>query len=264
MTEIPIRSQFVASPNHYLLQLDLSQAETWCVAYLANEVNMKDYLIRKIIHEMTASAIFNTPVELVTKIQRFLGKKGNHSLSYKSSIGMLVKSINAESDKPPYVTVSYKEGKIIYDGWHSLYNLRTWHSEIESILSNSSRTLVTPYGRTRTFYAQWGEEMFKEAIAYVPQSTVADHLNGAIQPELGIKGGLIEVHRQFHKTGAIRLTNQSHDSFICECPRTSYKEIAEQLYNLIHRPLVINGETFTIPVDCEYGERFGELEKMNL
>jgi len=28
--------------------------------------------------------------------------------------------------------------------------------------------------------------------------------------------------------------------------------------------MIVNGEQFTIPVDCEVGERWGELEKVKL
>lgn len=264
MTEISIRSMIVAPPNHVLLQFDLSQAETWVVAHLANEQNMKHFLLTSDIHTETASLIFKTPFGDVTKIQRFLGKKGNHQLSYRSSYYRLVQSINAESDKPPFITVSNKEGKFVYDGWHQIYNLKTWWTDIERQLSDNARMLITPYRRKRTFFEQWGQELFKEATAYVPQSTVADHLNGAIQPELSIPGGLLEVYKRFARTKAVTIINQSHDSFVCEVPKDSVRSIALEIYSLVRRPLIISGEEFTIPVDCEVGERFGELEKMKM
>jgi len=82
MKQIPIRSMLTASPGNLLVEWDLSQAETWVVAYLANEETMKQSLLYGDIHTDTASHIFTTPKEKVTTIQRFLGKKGNHMLSY--------------------------------------------------------------------------------------------------------------------------------------------------------------------------------------
>lgn len=254
----------VAPPEHVLLEFDLSQAETWVVAYLANEVNMKYSLSFGDIHTDTAAGVYNKPKSDITKVERYLGKKGNHSLSYRSSIGMLVISINAESDKPPYTTVSYKEGKFIYDGWHSLYNLHSWWSELELTLEKNNRTLVTPYNRKRTFFQHWGSELFKEATAYIPQSTVADHLNGAVHQDLNIEGGLLTVYKRLSKKSLINVINQSHDSFVCECPESNYLDISKEIYSYIYRPIIVNGEQFTIPVDCKVGHRLGELEKLKV
>lgn len=255
---------FVAPKGHVLMEFDLSQAETWIVAYLADEQRMKHSLQFGDIHTDTASSIFNTPAEQITKVQRYLGKKGNHSLSYGSTYFMLARSINHESDQPPYVTVSNLEAKFIYDGWHELYpNIQNeWWKEVQYNLERNNRTLITPYGRKRTFFERWGRELFKEAYAYVPQSTVADHTNGAVQPELGVKGGVREIRRQFADTGAIKIVNQSHDSIVCEVETSESTNLWEPIRNLLLRPLVIGGEQFTIPVDCKRGERWGELEKV--
>lgn len=260
--KLKIRSMIVAPKGKLLVSLDLSQAETWVSAFLANEPNMKNSLLNGDIHTDTAAYLDNCKPEEVTATGRYSGKRCNHALTYRMSYLRLVQVVNKESDKPPYVVFSYPQGKRLYDKWHQLYNLKNWWSQIEYELGQNARTLTTPYGRIRTFFAGWGQELFKEATAYVPQSTVADHLNGAIQPELGIAGGLLEVYRRFVKANqVIKIINQSHDSFISEIDTELVDEIAPQLIALVKRPLVVNGETFTIPVDCEIGERWGELEK---
>lgn len=262
--QLKLRSMFIASPGKLLISLDLKQAETWVVAHLANEQTMKKSLIEGDIHVDTACFLDNCVSVDVVETSRYKAKRCNHALSYQMSYMRLAQVINSESDKPPFVVVSLPEARRMYEKWHSLYNLRNWWSQIEYDLDKGGRVLVTPYGRIRTFFGQWGKELFKEATAYVPQSTVADHLNGVIQPELGIEGGLIRVYNDFVKRGVIHLLNQGHDSFIAECDRAVAREIAPQLVALIKRPLVINNETFTIPVDCEIGDRWGELEKIKL
>jgi DNA polymerase I len=261
---LPLRSMFIAPKDHYLVEFDLSQAETWIVAYLADEPRMKQSLHHGDIHTDTAAAIYNTPTTEITPIQRYLGKKGNHQLSYGSTHYMLARSINHESDEPPYITISIPESKVIYDGWHEIYLIKDWWDDIQDELSKFNRTLTTPYGRKRTFFQSWGKELFKEAYAYKPQSTVADHTNGAVQKELGIEGGVREIYKRLVTKGTIRLVNQSHDSIIAEVHKSIYTNIIGQVTNLLRRPLVINGEEFTIPVDCKYGDRWGELEKVEI
>lgn len=264
MKQLKLRSMFIASPGKVLVSIDLSQAETWVVAHLANEPNMKHSLVSSDIHRDTAVFLDSCKPEEVTPVSRYKAKKTNHGLSYRMSYMRLAQVINQESDKPPYLVVSMPEARRMYDRWHSLYNLKTWWNQIEYELSQNNRTLVTPYGRIRTFFGAWGNELFKEATAHVPQSTVADHLNGAVQPVLGIEGGLLTVFKRFVQNNTIRVLNQGHDSFISEMDAKVYPEIIPQIISLVKRPLIVNNEQFTIPVDCEVGERWGELEKYKL
>ena len=96
--------------------------------------------------------------------------------------------------------------------------------------------------------------------AWEPQSTVAYHANGMVHPELGIKGGFVEVDKQFVVTDIMKIVNQSHDSIVADVPRNRIDDVKEPVRLLLERPLVVNGEEFTIPVDVEIGEVWGELE----
>lgn len=288
--KIDFRSVFVAPKDKLLISVDLSQAESWIVAFRANEHNMKHALLYGDIHLQTAgSALFHRNTGCghewikdervckhcnvgVTKDQRYLGKRYNHASSYRMGPIKAAEIINQDSDKPPYITVTVRESKEYSDAWHSYYNVKGWWGEIEAQL-NRDRTIATCYGRQRTFYGQWGEQLFREATAYEPQSTVADHFNGAIHPELGIKGGLLGIftelvepywcgmmectHHSCHK-----IINQSHDSCILELPKENALDIGKQAMSLLRRPLVVNNEEFTIPVDGEVGERWAEMEKL--
>jgi DNA polymerase I-like protein with 3'-5' exonuclease and polymerase domains len=172
-----------------------------------------------------------------------------------------VEVINKDSDKPPYVVITIDEAKQHRNTWLGYYRIQHWWKEIEEQLSKN-RTLITAYGRRRVFFQQWGEELFKAATAHEPQSVVADHFNGRVHPELGIRGGLIEIHRQIAKpsNGEIKILNQSHDSCILEVPKNNAHDILGHMKHLLRRPLVVRGHEFTIPVDGEIGERWGEME----
>jgi len=253
---------FVASEGNLLIQFDFKQAETWVVAHMANEPNMKHSLLHGDIHTDTACVIYNCKADAVTKPMRYIGKRSNHALAYREGYLMFTSSVNKESDKAPYVVITNKEGKRITETWHGYYNLKQWWGRIEYDLGQNHRTLKTPYGRIRTFFAPWGSELFKEATAFLPQSTAVDHLNGAIQPEVGIVGGLREIRRRYVAKGACKVVNQSHDSLIIEAANGEAHNLIEPITQLLYRPMVINGEEFRIPVEVEIGERWGELEKV--
>lgn len=258
----PIRSIVTAPPGKLLLSVDLSQAEAWVVAYLANEPNMKRELAGGDIHTLSARIIFEDPnITKKDENQRYLGKKMNHSCNYRTGPFMIAIMINKESDKPPYVTVTIKQTKLYHKRWTSYFNLSVWWKEIEEKL-NIDRTLITPYRRKRIFFQQWGEGLFKEATAFVPQSTIADHMYGYVQPEIGIDGGLLTVKRKLlDRYSDIKIINSAHDSALFEVPEKNIKDIAGQIKSILERPMMINGETFTVPVDAKMSERWAENEE---
>lgn len=264
---LPIRSQVTAPPGKLLISADLSQAEAWIVAYKANEQNMKKVLGSGLIHWLSARIIFEKglPDDLTDKVkvkenvsdnEKYLGKKMNHSCNYRTGPFMIAIMINAESDKPPFVTVTVKQTKLYHERWLSFYNLDVWWKEVEEAMYRD-RTLTTPYGRKITFYGQMGDSLFKEATAYVPQSTVADHMYGYVQPEIGIKGGLLGIKRNICNK-EIKMINSSHDSVLLEVPEKEVNEIVERVKKELLRPIMISGETFTIPVDIDIYERWNE------
>jgi DNA polymerase I-like protein with 3'-5' exonuclease and polymerase domains len=253
----PIRSMFIPSLNSQFLAMDLSQAETWVVAFTARERSMKDALQNSDIHKLTASVLFER--DTITKEERYIGKRCNHALSYRMSPNRLFQVFNKDAQLSG-VSITLQQAKAFHIRWHSFYKILGWWSEIEGEL-NKARTLTTIYGRSRTFYGRWGDEMFKEATAFIPQSTVADHALGATQPELGITGGLVGIWKWCQRNKDCRIVHTAHDSVMLEIPLNREKEVAEEILPLFARPMIINGEQFTIPVEVEHGERWGELNK---
>ncbi len=262
--ELKLRSMFVPSPGCVFVSFDLKQAESWCVAYFADEPTMKHELAHGDLHSLTASAIYRLPQPecKADKKRRYVGKQSNHMLGYRATARRLVQAINKESDG--LVTVSNKEGADIFKTWHNLYHIEGWWQQIEDELSTNAHTLITPYGRIRVFFAAWGNELFKQATAHKPQSTVADHTDGAVQPELGIEGGIKKVYEVYVKAGACSMVNQSHDSILTEIPTSLVSSVTPGIKAFMERPLVIRSETFTIPVEVEWGERWGELEELKV
>jgi DNA polymerase I-like protein with 3'-5' exonuclease and polymerase domains len=285
MKKLSIRSMLVAPKGKKLVSVDLSQAESWIVAYLSQDRNMQYSLNNSDIHTDTAASVVVDPENycihswekladdvrrctkctlLVVKTARYIGKRYNHASSYRMKPPRAAQVINKDSDKPPYVTVTMGESTIFSERWHKRYpNVSMlWWPEIEAQL-NRDRTITTTYGRKRVFYSNWGDNLFKEATAHEPQSTVWDHFGGMLHPELGIPGGMREIRKRIIlKSKDILMVNESHDSCILEVPAESARDIGLEMQSIVKRPLIIKGVEFTIPVDGEIGERWGELEKL--
>jgi DNA polymerase I-like protein with 3'-5' exonuclease and polymerase domains len=263
-TKLPIRSFLRASPGNVLIAFDFAQAESWVTAHLANCSAMIDALANGDIHNTSARVLYDLePDAIPLSEQRYLAKKFNHSFNYGTSPMMIAHMVNVESINPPYLSLSVAQAKTLHEKMKLLYHeIPRWWLDIQREVS-SNRLLKTPYGRERRFYGPIGDSLYKEAYSYIPQSTVADHCIGATQPELGIPGGLLGIYREVVRRGKdVSILNTAHDSVIVECPVGIQNEITEQCYRLLRRPLLVNGMTFTIPVDGEVGTHWGELEKI--
>lgn len=260
--ELKLRSMLTSGKGKVLIACDFKQGETWVVAHKANEQKMMESLHNGDIHtETAANALFHVSLLEVSKDMRYLGKRFNHASSYRMGYERAAQVINKDSDKPPYISVSLREAREYSEAWLSYYSLQSWWDGIVAQL-NTNRTLTNTYGRRMVFNGNWNEQLHKAATAWEPQSTLADHANGVIHPELGVTGGFLEVYKQLvKKEKAGKIVNQSHDSIVFETEIQSMSEMVERIPLLLRRPLVVNGYEFIIPVDVETGERYGELKE---
>jgi DNA polymerase I-like protein with 3'-5' exonuclease and polymerase domains len=276
--KLKIRSMIAAPKGRMFIMCDLSQAESWVVAHLANDPNMMQSLKYSDIHADTAEVLFADELSSISISERdwkqspllemrYIGKRNNHANSYGMGPERNAQVINKDSDQPPHVTVTVAQCKIYQARWHAHYfNVKGKFWADVQLQLGKNRTLTTPYGRPRTFFGEWGNELFKEGYAFIPQSSVADHFNGVVHPQLGIEGGLLQVYKRLVKpsNGDILLINQSHDSLMLEVPIPVYQEVALETMSLLKRPMIVNDMEFTIPVDCEVGDRWGEMEKLKV
>jgi uracil-DNA glycosylase family 4 len=241
----------VADPGCFLYNIDLSQAENRIVAYCAPEQNMISAFERGIdIHRQTASLIFNKKPEEISDdegsssiggglfSERFWGKKSNHSLNY--DLGYRAFALICE--------IQDSEAKYIVDRYHSVYpGVRQYHAWIRAQLSKN-RTLTNCLGRKRLFTDRWGDTLFKEAYAFIPQSTVADIINA--------KGLAYVMNNPIFK--GVEILNQVHDSLVVQI---SYLDVSVQrhaeclklMVNSLQTPISYRGLTFSIPADVNVG-----------
>ena len=80
-----------------------------------------------------------------------------------------------------------------------------FHRNVQDVLRHNNRTLVSPNGRTKQFLNKWEDELFREAYAQIPQSTVSDQCKRAAK---GLK-------RRFPQA---MIVMDSHDGFLTHIP----------------------------------------------
>ena len=221
-----LRSMFVPDEGFILFEPDLSGAEARVVAILAKDDKLlKIFKYELDLHRITTGWIDGTcPEELLEeffreedeikiydlkmRINKFLksiiddeqrqkGKKFRHAANYNMGKREAARQTGLSE---------WRTGQILKKVHETNSNIRNvFHKEIQEALRDNNRTLISPHGRRRQFLNRWGDELFKEAYASIPQSTVSDHLKFSAQ--------VIEKRANW-----IQMLSESHDSFLAQIP----------------------------------------------
>ena len=126
------------------------------------------------------------------------------------------------------------------------------------------RTLITPQGRRRIFYDQFGPDLSRAAYAFYPQSTVGDlcvetlcdvceifeDVKLVFKSPLFIRRCGLDVRLQIHDAIGVSIpNNQESIEFACKTIKTCGE-----------KTLVIKGEPLVIPLDFKVGRSWGEAK----
>ena len=105
-----IRKAFKAGDGKILIDADYSQIELRILASLADDKNMQDAFNHGIdIHTQTASEVFHTPLDEVTKLQRSEAKAVNFGIIYGISDYGLSQNLNIPRNRAKYYIDKYKK-----------------------------------------------------------------------------------------------------------------------------------------------------------
>ncbi|CAK0747720.1 uracil-DNA glycosylase [Azospirillaceae bacterium] len=257
------RKYILADEGYVVYNMDLGQAENRIVAYVAPEPTMIEaFETGKDVHSLTASLISGIPANEIKQMDdeqifceigggiytwRFWGKKANHGLNY--DLGYKTFAF--------YYEIPESDSKFIVEKYHNAYpGVRQYHSWIRAQLSKD-RTLVDLLGKRRRFMDRWGDDLFKEAYSYMPQSTVSSKID---------RDGICAVY--YHPSKRAVLLNQVHDSIIFQIPLTyTWEQHASFLMDVkkeMESELEWRGRTFQIPADISMGFNLSkkEMEKV--
>jgi len=244
-----VRKGFIASTGYVLLSVDYSQIELRIVAHMANDKAMLDtFKAHQDIHATTASAIYNVPLESVTKDQRRHAKAINFGLIYGMSAFGLTRATNltlAEAEN--FVKAYFQEFpgvKTYLDG------IRKSAAEIGYVETLLGRKRYFPQLKNPTT-AQVRSRAEREAINAPIQGTAADILKIAM---IRLPDAIEKV-----KLNA-RILVQVHDELLLECPEEELKETIR-----VVREVMENAFELAIPLktDVAWGKNWGDLKDID-
>jgi DNA polymerase-1 len=250
-----LRRMYIPDPGKVLIEPDLSQAEARAVALLAEDevafamMNKKIFKknkhgVKDDIHTWTTQLVTGASFESITDEMRQIGKKTRHAGNY--GMGKRRLSLLAQISE-------WKAGQCL-DRFHAENPKiqEVFWEGIKQALQDNASILVTPHGRRRMFFDRWGEDLFKEAYAFIPQATVSDHLKFAAM-RIEKRAPWIEILGEFH------------DSFLAQIPETKIQEAYSIIKEELEIPINFSNCSISrgdLVIPCEMKVGYKNWEKM--
>lgn len=244
-----VRSCIVAPPGRMFGEADLSQAEARVAAWMCeDELAISQYTEGVDRYRYFAAGIeFDDPsrwreIDKKSAMRQVVGKMGLLAFQYGVGWFTFQRQVNDDADLTG-VAIDAKLAKRAEGVFHELYpSYRRWHNAVlEEVLTKGF--LRNPLGRRRDFFARADGEkelaaLRREAVAFLPQSTVCDLLSH----------GIVDLYTN-HDPSLLWLHLQIHDAIIFSCAYRDWQRAARAVKSALEREIMINGRPLTIEAE---------------
>jgi uracil-DNA glycosylase family 4 len=264
-----VRSMYEPEPGYVFVQLDSSQAEARVVFNLATDEQALKDIDEHDYHALTASWFFGgVESDYSKKVLgyespiRFAGKTLRHAGHLRAGARRAATELNTQARK---YKIPIKIDETIAERALKIFHARqpkiqkVFHEEVIEALKSRKLTAPLPYGidapcgGVRIFYERWGDDLFREAMAYLPQRAVTDNTKAA-----GIR-----IRRGFPEA---RIILESHDALLFAVRIGEVDDFITLAKKEMERPINFTAcslprRFLKIPCDVEIGENYKDFHK---
>lgn len=180
-----IKRIFIPDPGYFICDSDLAQADAQVVAWEANDTALKEIFQDedKDLHDSNAQDIYGRTSPLL----RQKAKAGVHAVNYDVKARTLALTLGC----------TIKEAEDFIDTWFTAHpGILDWKQRIDHALQ-TKRTITNRFGNRRVYFGRV-ERALPEALAWIPQSTVALVINRAWRAIEELNDPDIQVLLQVH------------------------------------------------------------------
>ncbi len=237
-----VKKVFIASLGYDLVSLDYSQIELRILAGLSNDPKMlKAFKADQDIHRLTASQVFDIPLDKVTSEERNMAKTLNFGIVYGMGAVAFARSSG----------LSRKEARHFIEEYFSDFKkIKKWQEEVkEGVRKNGYVENLN--GRKRWLPAITSVNRFlaseaeRAAINMPIQSLAADI----------IKLAMIKVHQQY-KNDDVRLLLSIHDELLFEIKSDKVNSVVKKITQIMES---VYNFPVHLKVDVSVGKNWADL-----
>ena len=227
-TTLPnIRKMFIPDPGYTIFDVDLAGADAQVVAYEAEDLDLINAFKAGLdVHSKNAEDLWGSTFTQLAgdkdngpkSKRRKECKQGVHATNYGGSARTLAKVLGW----------TVHEADQFQRRWFTIHPgiKKNFHGRIEAQL-RASRMVTNRFGNRRVYFDRI-DSCFTEALAWVPQSTVAEvSFRGGLQLELATGTTFDSCGRQTNQ-GWVEILLQVHDSLVFQV-RTEHENRIEEI-----------------------------------
>jgi len=265
-----VRGMYIPEPGFIFVQLDSSQAEARVVFNLATDEQALKDIDEHDYHALTASWFFGgTESDYSKKVLgyespiRFAGKTLRHAGHLMAGKRRAATELNTQARK---FKIAIKIDEFIAERALKIFHAKqpkiqqVFHKGVIDVIKETRQlTAPLPYGidaergGVRIFYERWGDDLFREAMAYLPQRAVTDNTKAA-----GIR-----IKKQCPDA---RIILEAHDALLFAVRIEYLDEFVPLARKEMERPINFTNcslprRFLKIPCDVEVGENYKDLKK---
>ena len=252
-----VRDCLLPEEGMLLLGVDYDKAEAVCVAAYSGDWPYYDRLIAgEDVHSWHAGYFFGRQDWIdgakADYIERSVSKNTTYASNYMAGIPTIAATVNKRADKIGR-RVSWDEVERIYKIYFGLHPLKRWWNDVsEDLLVTGS--LENAFGFKRHFYEPDFHRRLKEALAFLPQSTVASNINRS----------LIRVGEDLDSPGDVELLLQVHDELLLQVREDRVDDTYRRVREIMEEPFEIHGREVYIPASGKVGACWGQMTEILL
>lgn len=190
-------------------------------------------------------------IEKESKFEYDIGKKTGHAKNYRMGPRTFMDSTLKESEGSLILT--YDQAKYYLDTYGLLFpEVIVWQMKIEAMVM-SDRKLANLFGFPRAFERNFTDSYIREAISWIPQSTVGTITHNAYY----------ETYKHIKLYNLPwRLFNNKHDSYAALVPDASAMECAKVMRNHMAQTMVgWDGKEFTMRSEVQIGKNMKKYDR---
>ena len=282
--EASMRAIYIPDDGYELAQADQSGAEALIVAYLCKPAKYRDLFLNKVnphcflaLHMFHEKWRMNSEFDIdgILKLEPktiaqhgqykeifkyikssdewpsnaryyYFSKQANHSANY--GIRWPAFQMNILEKSGGKVALSKKDSEYILSFYRTMYpEIPAWNYETMKCVSKT-RTLFNLFGHPRYFHGVQNDAFFREAYAFVPQSTVGEITHIAFRD---MQQYIEKEKKDWH------LLANTHDSYLLEYPPAEREECHIKMKEYLEQWLTSpSGDKFQMRSEIKYGNNW--------
>ena len=183
-----------------------------------------------------------------------LGKMVNHARGYRMKWPTF--QIKVLTDTEGKVVLDNQDAKDFLNLWDDLFPEVVAQQEITEHTIRTTRTLTNLFGYPRVFFGRLSDELIREAISWVPQSTVGCITHNAVCD--------FQDYVEENNLEEWNLLGQKHDSYLAEVPDEQVQYCVSVMKTAIEVDLTSHrGEKFKMKSGVSVGKNWGKRSEDN-